>query len=67
MTEEVVGIDSKATYLPDIPTDDYESRSGELFDKFHRDKLILYVDDSRIYQGGRGLTSCLEYIGPRSL
>jgi hypothetical protein len=45
VAEEVVWIDSKATYLADVPTDDYENRSGELPAEFHRDKTILYVDD----------------------
>jgi hypothetical protein len=67
VTKEVVWIDSKATCLADVPTDDYESWNGELPVEFHRDKTILYVDDSQIYQGVRRLTSCLESIGPKSL
>ena len=67
MTEEVVGIDSKATYLADVLTDDYESWSGELPKEFRGDKAMLYVHDLQIYQGVRRLTSYLESIGPKSL
>jgi hypothetical protein len=67
VTKEVIGIDSEAMCLADVPIDDCESWNGELPVEFRRDKMILYVDDSQIYQGGRCLTSCLECIGPKSL
>jgi hypothetical protein len=67
VTKEVVRIDTKVTCLADVPTDDYESWNGELPVELPRDKTILYVDDSQIYQGRRHLTSCLESIGPKSL
>ena len=48
MTEETVGINSRAACLVDGPVDDYESWDGEPFSEIHQTEEALCVPRSRV-------------------